>query len=247
MSSNERLIIDDLIVLGNACPDEMRDSRISVCTAGYSPSRGLIRIYPVPPISPMKRWNVVKVSLERNPTDARDESWKLQGSKAEWDTLGKKIVIKGRVDDRDQQIDLIETMNDTFGVDCVEGLNDAKRSLGMVRPNVENWELAPRDEVDETTQANLDGFEGFMTKKNYPYKPMVTYRCPECRLNNPHRQQILEWGLYEWMRRNPGDEEKVFENLHLGEDGYDVSFLVGNMARYPRSFVVISVFRFKSN
>ena len=244
--SDEKITVDDVVVLGNAAPDEMRDSRVSVCTAGFSPTRGLLRIYPVPPISNMKRWNIVQVPLERNPGDQRKESWKIQGSKSEWDRLDGKISVKGVLESRKDRIKLVHDLQRSFGVGCVEDLNDAKLSLGMVKPKVIEWELADRDEIDESVQTTLGGV-GFLTKKNYPYKPMVTYRCPECRLAKPHHKQIVEWGLYEWMRQNPGSEGKVFENLHLGEDGYDFTFLVGNMARRLASFMVISVFRFKTD
>ena len=93
--SDDKLVIDDLLVLGNAVPDIISDSRVTVCTAGWSPTRGLVRVYPVPPASNMRRWNVVKVPLERNPRDSRAESWKIQGSKSEWDRIAEKIELRG--------------------------------------------------------------------------------------------------------------------------------------------------------
>ena len=92
--SKEQIEIDDLLVLGNAVPDIISDYRISVCTAGYSKKHGLVRVYPVRPDSPMQRWNIVSVLLERNPKDTRQESWKVQGSKTDWDKLNKSLSIK---------------------------------------------------------------------------------------------------------------------------------------------------------
>jgi hypothetical protein len=73
----------------------------------------------------------------------------------------------------------------------------------------------------------------------------MMYRCPVCRIKNPHKQQIMEWGVFEWMRKNPSQPEKVFENLHIGEAGYETTLLVGNMALHRNSFMAISVFRLK--
>jgi hypothetical protein len=244
--SNSKIVVNDLIILGNACPDELKDHRIAVCTAGYSPTYGLIRVYPVPPRSQPKRWTKIEVPLERNPTDARSASWKIEGSKGEWDRLHEKIIVKGKVEDRSEQIALVDMMQREFGVNCVEDLNGKKASLGMIEPNILAWDLAPRDEVDSSTQSTLTGEVGFWTKKNYPYKPMVTYRCPSCRTVKPHHQQIVEWGVYEWMRHNTGKESNVWENLRFGEKGYRFNFLVGNQALYPTSFMVISVFRWKA-
>jgi hypothetical protein len=243
--SNERMVVKDLVILGNACPDELSDHRIAVCTAGYSPTYGLIRVYPVPPKSKANRWTEIEVPLERNPKDARSASWKIEGSKGEWDRLHEKIKVKGTLESRDAKIDLVDTMQKRFGVGCVEDLNDARASLGMVTLNLLGWELAPRDDVDSSTQSTLTGDVAFWTKKNYPYKPMVTYHCESCRTKGPHHQQIVEWGTYEWMRNNKGNEGSVWENLHFGEKDWRFNFLVGNQAFHPTSFLVISVFRFK--
>jgi hypothetical protein len=108
--SSEQAVIDDLLVLGNYVPDIISDNRITVCTAGYSKSRGLVRIYPVPTISHMKRWNIVKVPLERNPRDTRPESWKIQGSKGEWDRLAQKIELQGQVKDKAEKFSILEDL-----------------------------------------------------------------------------------------------------------------------------------------
>src|SRR5229473_3507240 len=108
--SDEKLVVEDLLVLGNAVPDIISDYRITVCTAGYSPSHGLVRIYPVPANSHMKRWNVVKVPLERNPKDTRAESWKIQGSKGEWEGIAKKIELNRSIKDKDEKFSLLDEL-----------------------------------------------------------------------------------------------------------------------------------------
>lgn len=244
--SDEKCLIDDLIVLGNSCPDIISDQRVTVCTAGYSPKYGLVRIYPVPAYSNMKRWNAVEVPLERNPQDTRIESWKIQGSKDEWHKIGRKIKLKGEVTENARQI-LIDELHKKFGANCVEDLNDEKVSLGMIKPQILNYRLEKREDYEASAQTQLGRATPFLTIKNYPLKPVVEYRCPSCRTKNPHKQQVVEWGVFEWMRQHPNDTEKVWENLHLTEPNYNRSFLVGNMALHRNAFMVISIFRFKSN
>jgi hypothetical protein len=65
MSSQDNIVMDDIVILGNAVPDEISDNRFTVCTAGFSPTHGFLRIYPVPTKAPMNRWNVVKIPLEK--------------------------------------------------------------------------------------------------------------------------------------------------------------------------------------
>ena len=38
-----------------------------------------------------------------------------------------------------------------------------------------------------------------------------------------HKQQIVEWGVFGWMREYPNEVGKDVENLRLSESGYDVS------------------------
>ena len=246
LMSDEKCLIDDLIVLGNSCPDIISDQRVTVCTVGYSAKYGLVRIYPVPPYSNMKRWNAVEVPLERNPQDTRMESWKIQGSKGEWSKIGRKIKLTGTVNEDMRRI-LVDDLHKQFGVGCVEDLNDKKVSLGMIKPQILSYSLNQRDDYEASAQTQLGRVTPFLTIKNYPLKPMVQYRCPNCKTKSPHNQQVVEWGVFEWMRQHPKEPEKVWENLHLTEPNYDRSFLVGNMALYRNSFMVISIFRFKSN
>jgi hypothetical protein len=244
--SDEKILVDDLVVLGNAVPDIISDQRITVCTVGFSPHFGLIRIYPVPAVSPMKRWNVVEVPLERNPVDNRFESWKIQGSKSEWDKLSSKIQLKGQLPKAEQR-SLLDKLHSMFGGQCVEEFNDKKVSLGMIRPQVVSYALEKREDYEAIAQTQLGWVTPFLTIKNYPLKPVIEYRCPNCKTKNPHKQQVVEWGVFEWMRRNPSAPEKVWENLHLTDAGRDRSFLVGNMTLHRNSFMVISIFRPKLN
>lgn len=209
--------VDDLIVLGNAVPDELSDFRKSVCTAGYSPTYGLMRIYPVTPKVKMHRWHRIEVTLERNPRDVRHESWKIQGSRDEWPRLHNKIVVGEKLK-RSEWIELLQKLQKEYGVDCVESLNEKKVSLGFIKPRSIKPYFNKRENYDNTKQTTLFGSEPFLTIHNYIYQPRLKYTCSNCRLvRRYHAQQIIEWGVYEWLRKHPNEIENVWKNLHIGE------------------------------
>ena len=195
----------------------------------------------------MKRWNVVSVPLEQTSRDTRQESWKVQGSKDEWPRLAEKIVLVDKISRRDQ-LTFPGRLYDEFGVGCIQDLNDKQLSLGLVKPTVLDCCMADREKVKHTVQTTLDSDTPFLTIANYPKQPRVRYRCADCKSTNPHDQQIIEWGAYEFMRRNPDrPPEQCLTGLRLMNASYDKYFLVGNLAKHRTSFVVVSVFRFKAS
>ena len=47
------------------------------------------------------------------------------------------------------------------------------------------------------------------------------------------------------MRKNPGKEEQVWENMFGHENTQEMLFVVGNMAHHPLSFMVINILRIR--
>ena len=100
--------------------------------------------------------------------------------------------------------------------------------------------------MDSTVQTTLVNDDLFMTIQNYGVRPVITYSCPHCRTKKQqHKQGVLEWGVYEWLRYNPVEKDQVWDNLHIDESGYDQTFLVGNMNLHRSRFLIISIFRYK--
>ncbi|MBI4153912.1 hypothetical protein HY501_01115 [Candidatus Woesearchaeota archaeon] len=236
--------IDDLVILGRSWPEPLRDGRYSVCVAGYSEKYGFIRLYPTKTSSPLQTWNVVKVRVERSNLDSRSESWKIEGSKSEWDRLDSKIIVLGKLT-RERRIELLRKLS----CDATEELLGKKRSLGIVKPLILGWELVGL-KANEGVQTTLTGLK-LKSKKHFPYKPYIRYSClPVCKGKKPHFQQIMEWGVYMWFEKNKGKNYdacmKVFDNLRVNDNDYEKYFLVGNLNFKRKTFGVISVLRFKS-
>ena len=242
---NESVSVDDIIILGNAVPDEISDNRKTVCTTGYSEELGLIRIYPVPPDAKLTRWAKVGLDLERNPRDTRKESWKIRGSKTNWSRLKYNIRRYGEIKEKLDQVALVDSLFDKYGVSCVSSLNERKESLGFVDPLISKYYFAKRSKVENSVQTTLFNAEPFQTIRNYDIQPRLVYSCPKCTGRMYHDQQILEWGAYEFIRKNPEKYENIWENFGINNELYKKRLLVGNQALHRNSFMVISIFRHK--
>ncbi|MHA2022693.1 MAG: hypothetical protein ACTSWQ_03425 [Candidatus Thorarchaeota archaeon] len=236
----EKREIDDLIVFGKTVPSEIHDGRATVCTAGYSQELGLIRLYPTTVFSPLKRWNIVSVPVEKDKQDSRFESWKIQGSKREWTQLHKKIEVVGKLTSSKRE-KLISSLVD----ECVLDLNDERRSLGIVKPIIEKCYFKEEPNYDPTTQMELFGGFKPTTKRQYPVVPRIRYRCTDCKTRTHHDQQVLEWGFFEWMRKNPNNIEQVWDNVRIHSDDREKYFFVGNQRNQRTSFMIISVLTFQ--
>lgn len=236
------MLIKDLIILGRACPEPLRDGRVTVCMAGWSEARGFIRIYPTRADMKWHRWDVVEVEVERNERDTRAESWKIAGSKEEWDTLAEKVKVTGRVDSRDERRNLAANLTD----DCVNALNEQKRSLGIIKPNqILKTYFADNAEYGKLVQQGLPGLtelDSVQTKRDFSSEPRIRYRCPNCQTQQGyHDQQVLEWGFFEWFRKHPDNLEQVWENAQIDREDTDIYLFVGNQAAHRTSFIIISV------
>lgn len=239
--------INDLVILGRACPEPLKDGRVTVCLGGWSETLGFIRIYPTRPNMPWKQWDVVSLEAERNERDNRAESWKIVGSKDEWETLADKVKVVGRIDSGHTRRCMVADLADS----CISVINDTKRSLGIVRPaEIIQTYFSHNEEYGSLFQLGLPGFTESGTvqvKRDFPDEPRIRYRCPACQTQQGyHDQKILEWGFFEWIRKNPLQKEQVWENADFGKPDRDIYLFVGNQAAHRNSFLVISVLRVPS-
>jgi hypothetical protein len=238
------MLIDDLVVLGRACPEPLKDGRVTVCLGGWSERHGFIRIYPTRADAKCKQWDVIRLEVERNDRDTRDESWKIVGSKGEWETLSEKIEVVGSIDSPESRRNLIGNRTDT----CVNVINDEKRSLGIIKPSeILKTYFKENPKYGQLMQLGLPGMtelDSVKVKRDFPHEPRIMYRCPDCQTEAKHHdQQILEWGFYEWLRKNPDKKEQVWENARFNRPDTDIYLFVGNQAAHRTSFMVISVLR----
>lgn len=232
-------LIDDLIILGRACPEPIKNGRTTVCLGGYSPSVGFVRIYPTRTDMPFRRWDIVKVEVEKDERDTREESWKIAGSRTEWESLSEKVVVVNKFPKKKRR-NLIDNLVDG----CVQEINNAHRSLGLVKPNIQKKYFASNPLYGQMFQQFLPGFsELTKVKRDFSVEPRVVYKCSDCKTKNPHNQQVLEWGFYMWIHKNPNKIDQVWQNALIDSQKHDIYFFVGNQFRHRTSFMVISILR----
>jgi hypothetical protein len=237
-------IIDDLVVLGRAGPEVIEeDGRHTVCLGGWSESKGFVRLYPTHKYSNANRWNTIKVPVVSDDShDSRDESYKIQGSKEDWDILHEKIEKVGELD-RQEQMELTKQLPKT----CRHTLNEKRKSLGIVEPKQIHDAYLEEVENPEPIHTDLQGNQ-FKSKGSYPHKLYIEYTCEGCEAKTNHRQHCIEWGIYRFWDKNPDyDPEKVIDALKLRDDDYKKYFFIGNLANHRTAYIVISVFRWKKD
>lgn len=227
-----------MIVLGRSHPEPIQDGRHTVCLGGYSPTHGYIRLYPTRMgMAELKRWNIISVPVEYDGDDHRKESYKIQGSRDEWDSLHKKIEKVGELDYA-ERYELMEGL----AVDCRKRLNDEHISLGLVTPEtIQEAYLKPTE--TEHVQTDLTGRK-LMGKNEFDYKLYVDYRCEGCIQKTPHSQHVIEWGVYQYWKKQD-DADGVIDALRLNDDQYTKFFFIGNLRNHPTAYVIISIPRFK--
>lgn len=236
-------VIDDLVVLGRAGPELIQDGRHTVCLGGWSESKGFVRLYPTHRYTTQaKRWNIIKAPVEQDEShDWRNESWKIVGSKKDWDSLYKKVKEVGRLERR-ERIELVKEIPKA----CPIKLNEEKKSMGMVKPEEIHDAYLKEVENPEPVQTNMQGDE-LRSKNSYPYKLYIEYTCSDCQAKSNHNQHCIEWGIYRWWDKSPDKPEQVIENLRLMDDDWKKYFFVGNMWNNPTSFIIISIMRWKKD
>lgn len=238
---SEKTYIDDLVILGRAHPEPMSSGRRhTVCVGGYSESIGYVRLYPTRMgMDELTRWNVVSVEVTESDTDHRAESYKIAGSKTEWDHLFRKVE---KVDElsKVEQIRLTEKLSG----DCRADLNQQRVSLGMVKPNHVH-SINIKDTGETPTQVDLSGRK-LVGKNDFPHKLYIEYECEGCNQKTPHNQHVIEWGVYEFWKKHK-NPEAVIDALRLNDDSYSNYFFIGNLHHQPTAYIIISVLRFNES
>ena len=236
----ERMLIDDLVMVGRAGPDRLSDGRTTICAAGsFSHSR----IHP--PLSndfdfPIEAVEHCVGACRTKPAGHPARELENRGLKGEWDHLDQKIRVTGKLS-QDEKIRLIPTLVSP----CVVQLNESHVSLGIIKPRDLRGYLSERSDVDSSIQLTLFGTPTPKTKGSYRLQPRLEYRCGQCTSVGAHDQQLIEIGCYEWFRKYPGMEAQVFDNLRIADPDYEKYLLVGNQAHHRASYLVIGIIRWK--
>ncbi|MCX6800621.1 MAG: hypothetical protein NTZ73_00330 [Candidatus Diapherotrites archaeon] len=236
--------LKDLVMLGQGAPNSLSGGRISRCVCAYSKEHGLVRLYPIPK-KLLRQWDVFDATVELNTQDHRENTWKIYRSKEDWQRIEKWIRKKSEYP-KEERSKLIQSL----AKDNLGDLIKARKSFGVIEPKIIDFELVTQNSATSIQTKLFDPDYYIINQNEFKFKPYVVYECTaKCSCKNPqHKQQIVEWGCYEWMRKNPDSKEhckKVFDNLRLTDKEWKTYFLVGNIHKSPKTYIIVGVLRFK--
>lgn len=236
--------IEDLIVLNRAVP-ELRPrggGSKGVCLAGYSPSRGFIRIDPCRVDLKVSRWDILRIEVERRPQDSREESWRIVDARQDWENANKKVQIVGRIEDYGMKLNLLENNLSK----CVNEANDAHISMCIIKPSQIRklyWAKNPQyGKPYQTTLIPHLNEEWVNTKADYKFEPRIAYTCPDCRtVAGHHDMKFIGWDAFEFARKTPDNLDQYWVNAKFPDPNYQHYFVIGNQANQRTSYLVIGV------
>lgn len=233
------LTVEPFVMLGKTVPEERKDGRITVCSAGFTPDLGLVRIYPLARESSPPRWSRNRVVLERNPEDPRSESFRLAAPRNKnmhrfinstaFQHLGdvERHSRKAMLDDGDRRFH--------YYVDSVGEANERRMSLAIVRPKQQNlvW-TRPGDKKElHLAQMELDMWQSFAAEE----RTALAAKVPRIRFTDgsgDHLLQFRDWGVFEFIRKYGND---ACDRMPFNSSN---ALLVGNILRHQTSWLVIA-------
>lgn len=216
------MVIDDFVMLGRTVPEPSKRHGTVVCSAGYSKELGsFMRIYPLSPFERIPRWSICRIALRRNPTDQRQESWRIQEN-AQPEIIGKA--------DKDSEIAYLLSKQSP----SIQSLNERRASLGIIQPSGQMGYRFDRLQHGEEYQVGL-----------FPEIQSTETRRPRLTFNDQggkHDLQLRDWGCAEFIRKNSADSHyKLWDALKVGNPLYEHVLFVGNHAQHRTSWLVISL------
>lgn len=233
--------IEDFTVFGRTVPERSKKYGPTVCMAGYSEEMDqLLRIYPLGIISKAKARHTLKVDVEKNNRDTREESWALKG-RTEDSIISTGLKIHAKKLRRVLQEKVSSSIDE---------LNKEKKSLGIIKAkSFDDFEVITksRPELEEQKRGEFDDFANqIRTGKDYA-------KIPYLKINDNGKKrciQIREWGVFELIRRcekvgSFPSAEYIKKALYL-QPNKEIFFVVGNMYKFRNSWLVIKSFTFST-
>lgn len=246
------ITLHDFVMLGKTVPEPLSDGRMSVCSAGYSPTlRHLIRIYPLARSSAPQTWSVNTVKLERNPRDSRAESYQIAGDRRPGvhEFINRAFEYHDEIVPKAQRAEMLKRCFFPSIAAAEErrlGYGKDKLSLAIIHPDAMEIEFEHNPASPESPQLALFDAPGDPPSgsRRFPYIPKLRFLDD----GKERRLSLREWGLYELMRKHnnltgmsDGERRRyVTGALHLDPS---CSLLVGNQNNHRTSWLVISVLR----
>jgi hypothetical protein len=228
----------DYLPLGQTVPEESKKYGLSVCTAGIDlKTNQLVRVYPLAVRSEQhfKRWQVVKdLPVRRNPNDNRPESWRL-------DICVEKLKDYKTVNyPTKRRKDIIREFSTS---NSVNELNEERKSLALVKINNAQgyFESQSKKTVNVRQFCLFDDYDvdAAFGKKEFKVLPRIKWTGEKgCN----HDYMFNSWDAY--MHQIKLADQYGIDNLWdaVGLKNKDKYALIGNMNKFRKSWLIISLF-----
>lgn len=252
-----------LLIWGKTYPEFSAKYYETVCTGAVDAETGrLVRIYPITlryMKEPFKTYDWVDARIEKNPSDARPESFRIDqdsikvvshlDTKDGWAERTRWILREGNIFKSVEALRESQAKNDT--------------SLGLVRPKeIRRVYCKKRPESDRVewdehrarALAQRDLFVDAETEtKDLAYMPVqyrACFRCDDPACSTEHDMSILDWGVYalsrkQYAARGPSMAERdvidqIERSMNLATK--DAYFFLGNTKPHPQNFMIVGLY-----
>jgi len=235
MSNPERIIYTPI---AKSIPEfSKKDGTVYTCSLGYSPQKGLIRVYPLP-ISGIDKWGVYEIPIERNKRDSRKESFKLASYSRKEDFIGldKDVHLKSYVKNK---FEFQQQALSKYIYPSISKMNELRISVGLVKADSFKlfWETNKR--FINTKQYGM--FEDVEISTHTIYTKETKLK--ESRImfsdeDGKHNLQFNEWQFYEFQRK-AGATKEAFRHHKPSDESY---ILLGNMNARRNIWIGLGIF-----
>lgn len=221
-------------VIAKGAPNRCQDGRTVMCAIVVSDELGLIRLYPlnVSCNSDIGIWTRIKCDVVKRSTDNRIESYRVVSA-----------IVTDRIHDSQIKADIMDSCILRSGTDDPIDYQDAfRRSIFITKPSGclgAMLEARDTDIVDH----NIDTEDAWVKcQSEYPFKPYLIWKSVQ---GKNHKSHLCSQEVYEGMRRNVTTPFRIFENLHIGDSGYEHWLVMGNMKDRRNVWVCAHIHRQK--
>jgi len=255
----EKTLKERIIVLAKTYPELSKKYGPIVCVAGVNEYGEWRRLYPIPyeiwinekyKNIRFRKWDIIEVTIKKATHDHRKESMRVQN----WE----QIRIIGHVEDWGIRKHIINELLDPN----LESIIDSGKSLGVIQPKkILDFYVKTRKRLDEAEKLVIQKMEeadSTLFKYSEPENlsevrrtmvkieelPWIGYRfyCknPECK---GHDMMVIDWEAQELFRKYKTKIDLVRKKLFTWMiRERDLYFIVGNVWRFPKSFMIIGLF-----
>jgi len=245
-----------ILVTVKAYPNPSKKYGETVCVAGIDiDTAKWVRIYPIPfrdldEDKKFRKYTVIEVKTIKAKDDKRPESFRVDVGSI------RQIAYLDTKDKWERRKKIVLPTADKSFCEILKQNTSSKKSLGMFKPkNIDFVSIKAKSKDDKAREACYAQLSFFDKKKKIieaiPFDFRYQFFCdnePDC---PGHNLMIIDWEIGQsyrnWCHRyKPEDylikmiRKRWLELMCASKN--DVYFFVGNMHRFPSTFMVLGVF-----